>query len=164
MRKVLFRAISETAATGRDLLDSRDQPCYRQTTINMAKRSKGDLCCPPGAPAAEVSLQTLEGAEADEGLAKMGKAIGHPARVRILRLLSRKEARVLQPDCRRTAIGAIDRFRAPAHSEGGRPGAMFSGWHARRLLHRFRWPAAFESPGCHHLRRFFFVFVIVNRR
>lgn len=56
-------------------------------------RFKGDLCCPPAPPAAEVSLQTLEGAEADEGLAKMGKAIGHPARVRILRMLSRKEAR-----------------------------------------------------------------------
>lgn len=54
----------------------------------------GDPCCPPGAPAAEMSLQTLEGAEADEELAKLAKAIGHPARVRILRLLSRKEARV----------------------------------------------------------------------
>jgi ArsR family transcriptional regulator len=67
---------------------------YRQTTIMRAKRSKGDLCCPPGAPAAEMSLQTLEGAEADEEQAKLAKAIGHPARVRILRLLSRKEARV----------------------------------------------------------------------
>jgi ArsR family transcriptional regulator len=60
----------------------------------MAKRFKGDMCCPPGAPAAEVSWQTLEGAEADDELAKLAKAIGHPARVRILRLLSRKEARV----------------------------------------------------------------------
>jgi len=41
-----------------------------------------------------MSLQTLEGAEADEELAKLAKAIGHPARVRILRMLSRKEARV----------------------------------------------------------------------
>jgi ArsR family transcriptional regulator len=62
--------------------------------MRTAKRSKGDLCCPPGAPAAEVGLQTLEGPEADEQLAKLAKAIGHPARVRILRLLSRKEARV----------------------------------------------------------------------
>jgi ArsR family transcriptional regulator len=36
----------------------------------------------------------LEGPAADDELAKLGKAIGHPARVRILRLLSRKEARV----------------------------------------------------------------------
>lgn len=62
--------------------------------MKLAKRSKGELCCPPGAPAVEVGLQTLEGPEADEQLAKLAKAIGHPARVRILRLLSRKEARV----------------------------------------------------------------------
>jgi len=62
--------------------------------MKTAKPSKVALCCPPGAPAAEVRLQTLEGPEADERLAKLAKAIGHPARVRILRLLSRKEARV----------------------------------------------------------------------
>jgi ArsR family transcriptional regulator len=60
----------------------------------MARRSKTDLCCPPSAPAFNGGLQTLEGAEADKELAKLAKAIGHPARVRILRLLSRKEARV----------------------------------------------------------------------
>ena len=37
---------------------------------------------------------SLEGAEADEELAKLAKAIGHPARARIVRLLSRKEARI----------------------------------------------------------------------
>jgi ArsR family transcriptional regulator len=41
-----------------------------------------------------LSLLTLEGAEADEALARLAKALGHPARVRILRMLSRKEARV----------------------------------------------------------------------
>jgi ArsR family transcriptional regulator, arsenate/arsenite/antimonite-responsive transcriptional repressor len=60
----------------------------------VQRKSKNALCCPPHAPAAEVSLQSLEGAEADEELAKLAKAIGHPARVHILRLLSRKEARV----------------------------------------------------------------------
>jgi ArsR family transcriptional regulator len=39
-------------------------------------------------------MMALEGAEADEQLARLSKAIGHPARVRILRMLSRKEARV----------------------------------------------------------------------
>lgn len=68
---------------------------YRQVTINMpSKPSNGEACCAPEAAAPEISLLTLEGAEADEELAKLGKAIGHPARVRILRLLSRKEARV----------------------------------------------------------------------
>lgn len=57
------------------------------------KPLSSNVCCPPEtAPA--ISMVTLEGAEADEELAKLAKAIGHPARVRILRLLSRKEARV----------------------------------------------------------------------
>lgn len=56
--------------------------------------SNSDICCPPEPTPPELSLPTLEGAEADEELAKLAKAIGHPARVRILRLLSRKEARV----------------------------------------------------------------------
>jgi len=60
----------------------------------IRKPSNGDLCCPPEAAQPEMSLVTLEGAEADNALAKLAKAIGHPARVRILRLLSRKEARV----------------------------------------------------------------------
>ncbi len=53
-----------------------------------------DLCCPPAPAAPEISLQSLEGSDADDELARLAKAIGHPARVRILRLLSRKEARV----------------------------------------------------------------------
>jgi ArsR family transcriptional regulator len=59
-----------------------------------SKPSNGDLCCPPEPAQSELSLLALEGAEADEELAKLAKAIGHPARVRILRMLSRKEARV----------------------------------------------------------------------
>ncbi len=58
------------------------------------RRSKTELCCEPGPAAPQVSLLTLEGAEADEELAKLAKALGHPARIRILRMLSRKEARV----------------------------------------------------------------------
>jgi len=60
----------------------------------MPKRYKVNLCCPPSLPPAEMSLLSLEGPAADQELAKLAKAIGHPARVRILRLLSRKEARV----------------------------------------------------------------------
>ena len=59
-----------------------------------SKTPNGAMCCPPEPAAQEVSLVALEGSEADEELAKLGKAIGHPARVRILRMLSRKEARV----------------------------------------------------------------------
>jgi ArsR family transcriptional regulator len=52
------------------------------------------LCCPPAEPCGQTDLPGLEGPEADEELAKMAKAIGHPARVFILRMLSRKEAKV----------------------------------------------------------------------
>jgi ArsR family transcriptional regulator len=64
-------------------------------TIDMPlKNSRADICCAPEASAPELSMLTLEGPEADEELARLTKALGHPARVRILRLLSRKEARV----------------------------------------------------------------------
>ena len=54
----------------------------------------GDFCCTPSLLQPELTMLALEGAEADEQLARLAKAIGHPARVRILRMLSRKEARV----------------------------------------------------------------------
>ena len=52
------------------------------------------ICCPPAEPQPPATLQGLEGPDADDELAKLAKAIGHPARVRILRMLSQKEARV----------------------------------------------------------------------
>ena len=59
-----------------------------------AKTSNGEICCPPEPQPSELSMLALESPAADDELAKLAKAIGHPARVRILRLLSRKEARV----------------------------------------------------------------------
>lgn len=47
-------------------------------------------CCPPAND--QVDLRPVEGREADEELATFGKAIGHPARVQILRILVRKTA------------------------------------------------------------------------
>ena len=47
-------------------------------------------CCPPAADAPD--LRPVEGAEADEELAALAKALGHPARVQILRLLVRRNA------------------------------------------------------------------------
>ncbi|MDR3719840.1 MAG: metalloregulator ArsR/SmtB family transcription factor [Bryobacteraceae bacterium] len=52
------------------------------------------ICCPPAEALQQTNFQALEGPDADDELAKLAKAIGHPARVRILRMLSRKEARV----------------------------------------------------------------------
>jgi ArsR family transcriptional regulator, arsenate/arsenite/antimonite-responsive transcriptional repressor len=60
----------------------------------MNSKDNGEPCCPPETAPSEVSLLALEGPEADEELARLAKAIGHPARVRILRMLSRREARV----------------------------------------------------------------------
>lgn len=53
----------------------------------MNEQSPTD-CCPP--PSVEPDLRPLEGKEADEELAALAKAIGHPARVQILRILARR--------------------------------------------------------------------------
>lgn len=47
-------------------------------------------CCPPGEAPRELSAP--DGPEADEELAALAKALGHPARVKILRMLARREA------------------------------------------------------------------------
>ena len=47
-------------------------------------------CCPPANE--QVDLRPVEGREADVELAGLAKALGHPARVRILRLLTRRNA------------------------------------------------------------------------
>jgi ArsR family transcriptional regulator len=44
-----------------------------------------ELTCPPASQ--EADLRPVEGAEADEELAALAKAIGHPARVQIMRIL-----------------------------------------------------------------------------
>jgi len=60
----------------------------------MEEILEGSACCPLGESTTAPEIQALEGAGADEELAKLAKALGHPARVRIVRMLSRKEARV----------------------------------------------------------------------
>jgi ArsR family transcriptional regulator, arsenate/arsenite/antimonite-responsive transcriptional repressor len=47
-------------------------------------------CCPE--PRAEPDLRPVEGKEADDELAALAKAIAHPARVQILRILVRRTA------------------------------------------------------------------------
>ncbi|MFO0564869.1 MAG: metalloregulator ArsR/SmtB family transcription factor [Polyangiaceae bacterium] len=47
-------------------------------------------CCPPADEQAD--LRPIEGDLADEELALLSKALGHPARVKILRILLRKNA------------------------------------------------------------------------
>jgi ArsR family transcriptional regulator len=62
--------------------------------FKMPSKTEDTLCCPAPEQESATELRVLEGPEADEELAKLAKAIGHPARVRILRMLSRKEARI----------------------------------------------------------------------
>ena len=49
-------------------------------------------CVPAAAPPERFDLRPVEGVEADEELAVLAKAVGHPARVQIIRLLVRREA------------------------------------------------------------------------
>ena len=47
-------------------------------------------CCPPANE--EPDLRPIEGGAADDELAALAKALGHPARVKIVRLLLRRNA------------------------------------------------------------------------
>ncbi len=51
-----------------------------------------DRCAPVTAPREAPDLRPVEGAAADEELATLARALGHPARVQIMRLLVRREA------------------------------------------------------------------------
>ncbi len=49
-------------------------------------------CDPPAVPRDGPDLRPVEGSGADDELALLTKALGHPARVQIIRLLVRREA------------------------------------------------------------------------
>ncbi len=53
---------------------------------------RAPACGPPSEPEESPDLRPVEGFAADEELAALAKAVGHPARVGILRLLVRREA------------------------------------------------------------------------
>jgi ArsR family transcriptional regulator, arsenate/arsenite/antimonite-responsive transcriptional repressor len=52
--------------------------------------ASAEICCPPADESPD--LRPVEGEAADQELALLCKAIGHPARVQILRLLTRRNA------------------------------------------------------------------------
>ena len=68
---------------------------YRKKTMNgkpgrPAKSCSTTACCPP--PSGQLDARPIEGDDADAELAALAKAIGHPARIKILRLLTRRDA------------------------------------------------------------------------
>ena len=56
----------------------------------MAATLKKVACEPPPPSAEAPDVRPVEGPAADEELALLAKAVGHPARVQILRLLARR--------------------------------------------------------------------------
>jgi ArsR family transcriptional regulator len=74
---------------GRTALIERRPSWYRKYTMKP-RAAEADLCCPPEKQKAD--LRPIEGDEADEELSTLAKALGHPARVKILRILVRKNA------------------------------------------------------------------------
>jgi ArsR family transcriptional regulator len=60
----------------------------------MKTKHQPDTCCAVEDPTRDDRLDsTTDGAAADAEFALFAKAVGHPVRVRILRMLARKEAR-----------------------------------------------------------------------
>jgi ArsR family transcriptional regulator len=60
----------------------------------MRKPIDPSTCCPPDAESAALLQAPADGPAADDALAAFAKAIAHPVRVRILRMLAKKEARM----------------------------------------------------------------------
>jgi ArsR family transcriptional regulator len=58
----------------------------------MPSALKKAACAPVAAPRVRPDVRPVEGEAADDELAALSKALGHPARVQIMRLLVRREA------------------------------------------------------------------------
>ena len=56
----------------------------------MSAKAAESIACPLPIQADERDLRPVEGEAADQELAALTKAVGHPARVQILRLLTRR--------------------------------------------------------------------------
>jgi ArsR family transcriptional regulator len=65
-------------------------------TISETPAAEPDeaVCCPPEEQAVELFTAPVDGPAADDELATFAKAIAHPTRVRILRMLAKRAARM----------------------------------------------------------------------
>jgi ArsR family transcriptional regulator len=66
-------------------------PSIAKHRFMTPRLKKVPTCGPPPVSAEEPDLRPVEGPDADEELAALAKAVGHPARVQILRLLVRRD-------------------------------------------------------------------------
>jgi len=74
------------------ILDDRRLQSYRYLTMigNRKSHCSDASSCPPAA--GDDDLRPVEGPAADEELSSLTRALGHPARVRILRILARRKS------------------------------------------------------------------------
>lgn len=78
--------LAPRAARPGTLVDGAGALSHRCSTMRSVRPS--EACCPPANERAD--LRPVEGDEADEELALFAKALGHPTRVKIVRILLRK--------------------------------------------------------------------------
>ena len=71
----------------------RRPPATTRPTALALRNLEPDECCLPSTPTRGVATNGVADAAADAELAAFAKAIGHPVRVRILRMLAEREAR-----------------------------------------------------------------------
>jgi ArsR family transcriptional regulator len=83
-----------TEILGNDIVNRRLTMTIKTIPDPQACESETAVCCPPDGQAAELLTVPVEGPAADDELAAFAKAIAHPTRVRILRMLAKKEARM----------------------------------------------------------------------
>jgi ArsR family transcriptional regulator, arsenate/arsenite/antimonite-responsive transcriptional repressor len=83
-----------TDALGLDIVNRRLTMINRTIPDAEACESETAVCCLPEGQAVELPTAPVEGPAADDELAAFAKAIAHPTRVRILRMLAKKEARM----------------------------------------------------------------------
>jgi len=86
--------ISLLRTQARAIVNRRLTMAIKTTTEIPVGESDETVCCPPQEQAVDVLTAPVEGPAADDELAAFAKAIAHPTRVRILRMLARKEARM----------------------------------------------------------------------
>jgi len=68
-------------------------PSTMTKALTMRLNVTAARSCAPPTPSEETpDLRPVEGKEADEELAELAKALGHPARVQIMRMLVRRSA------------------------------------------------------------------------